>query len=58
MFSAPNWPTNATQALIQRVTEEVEAETGVELDQLINPAKVSLFFGLWKSSKGLMSSPA
>ncbi|CAM9712365.1 unnamed protein product, partial [Ectocarpus fasciculatus] len=28
------------QALIQRVTEEVEAESGVELDQLINPAKV------------------
>lgn len=28
-----------TQALIQRVTEEVEAESGVELDQLINPAK-------------------
>lgn len=29
------------QALIQRVTEEVEAESGVELDQLINPAKVN-----------------
>lgn len=31
---------HADQALIQRVTEEVEAESGVELDQLINPAKV------------------
>lgn len=29
------------QALIQRVTDEVEAESGVELDQLINPAKVN-----------------
>ncbi|CAM9865466.1 unnamed protein product [Ectocarpus sp. 6 AP-2014] len=28
------------QALIQRVTQEVEAESGVGLDQLINPAKV------------------
>lgn len=34
-------PDVSTQALIQRVTEEVEAESGVELDQLINPAKVS-----------------
>lgn len=37
---APNVYQHPTQALIQRVTEEVEAESGVELDQLINPAKV------------------
>jgi hypothetical protein len=28
------------QALIKRISEEVLAETGVELDQLINPSKV------------------
>lgn len=31
-----------SQALIQRVAEEVEAESGVELEQLINPAKVHM----------------
>ena len=28
------------KALIQRVAQEVESESGVELEQLINPAKV------------------
>eukprot|EP00903_Cladosiphon_okamuranus_P011534 g10860.t1 len=46
------------QALIQRVTEEVMAETGVELDQLINPAKViNLERDLVKLRAALQSDP-
>ncbi|CAN0175345.1 unnamed protein product [Scytosiphon promiscuus] len=46
------------QALIQRVTEEVEAESGVELDQLINPAKViNLERDLVKLRAALESGP-
>ncbi|CAM9309431.1 unnamed protein product, partial [Hapterophycus canaliculatus] len=46
------------QALIQRVTDEVEAESGVELDQLINPAKViNLERDLVKLRAALESGP-
>lgn len=35
------WPSARTvKALIQRVAQEVESESGVELEQLINPGKV------------------
>lgn len=30
--------------IVQRLRENIKKETGVELDQLLNPSKVSLWF--------------